>query len=247
MNRAWNQVSLAAILCLLAGCQSSAPPRPMVTLEPLQPFAPVNFDSQIHSGDSRYPNLFSRNSQAIWVSPEVTELKRTQAMADGETIEPELAATAQLVGAEYYLIECHMESLFPDASIAYDSVGFRAIDAYLITSDGIRVSPIQRILGNSATEEDVGTLKRYQRTNILVFAKRDALAQREAIAAGVPGVRLVLEGFNSSFYFEWTGKPLEPGEDKGSWVPTPSEAAASVRMGFSELFSKVRTLGQSFH
>lgn len=243
--RSLRYAGVALCLVQILACQTtpSSPREP--ELETLHAFSPATYHSGIHAGEARYPNLFSAESHAVWVGPEVAELKRMKALEMGEIITTDLDETARLVGEGYYVIECHMESLFPDASIAYDSVGLRAIDAYLQTPDGVRVSPIQRILGSHADEENVEALRRYRRTNILIFAKRDVMAQRAAIDAAVPRIRLVLEGFNSSFYFEWAAAPVEV--DGRSWMPTASEAAESVKIGFTELFSKLRLLGQMFH
>lgn len=200
-------------------------------------FRPATRYSRIHAGSGRYPNLISPESFAVWVGPEIVALKRQKAEEDGEEIDAYLDAAAKHVGENYFVFECHIESVFPDASIAYDVVGLRAMDLYLLTPDGSRVSPIQRILGSHADEEQRMALKLFRRTNILVFPKHDILIGRPTVDHEATAVRLVVEGFNSDFYFEWRA-------EGGAATDTisVSEAYQAAKIGFTELFSKLLTL-----
>jgi len=197
----------------------------------------------IHAGEARYPNLFSPESFAIWVDPSVAAMKRVKIVEAGETVDPDLDDTAKRVSDKYFIFECHLDSMFPDASIGYESVGLRAIDPYLMTPEGMKISPVQRIPASGAEEEQVEALKRFRRTTILVFPKQDILVHQPTIDASAPGVRLVLEGFNSSFYFEW---PAAPGSSTGGWSPSDSEAIQAVKMGFKDLFTELRALSHMF-
>lgn len=230
------------VAMMAVSCQTAKAPKPVAEEIPLVEFRPATHYSRIHTGSGRYPNLVSAASFALWVSPEVAALKRKEAVEAGEKIDASLDEAAKHVGENYFVFECHIESVFPDASIAYDVVGLRNMDLYLLTPDGLKVKPIQRILGSHADEEERMALKLFRRTNILVFPKQDILIGQPTISHEAPAVRLVMEGFNSDFYFEW------PAVD-GAAPATPSAASraySTAKVGFSELFSKLKTLSHIF-
>lgn len=235
------------LLSLALSCASSRPPKAKVGKNAFPPalFRPLSYHSAIHAGAGPYPNLFSPDSFAIWVGPEVAQLKRNKAIEEGEEIDPAIANSVSLIGENFFVFECHFESVFPDASIAYDAVGMRNMEMYLETPDGSKIRPIQRIIGSTAEEESREALRLYRRTNFIVFPKRDILVGAPTIEGKAPGVRLVIEGFNSSFFFEWPAAP-EPLADapKRKWVPTPVETRSALKVGFSELYSRLRTLGR---
>ena len=162
----------------------------------------------------------------------------------GETIPAELDRVAAMVNDSYYVFEVRLESAFEDTSIAYDAVGMRGVNTYLVSPSGYRLAPIQRIVGSNADETPVGALRRFGRTNILVFAKRDVLTSGQALPDSAHAVRLLLEGHNSNFYFEWqrAGGPAPAPEGPSRRERIYSEA----KMGFSELYVRLRALGHVF-
>ena len=255
MRNARSFTLLCAALSLLTACSTSPKPNPDLDivlesppLDSTETFRPATPDSAIHLKEGRYPNLFSPDSYAVWVNEDVIALKRAQAVEAGEEVDDQMDVTLALVDANYIVFECHVESAFPDSSIAYDMVGLRNVDVYLETPDGSRVRPIQRILGGTATDEPVDALTKFGRTNILVFAKRDILIRQPAIMPNAEGVRLVFAGFNSAFYFEWTAAPviLPEGEKPDSWRSKPSEIYQAGKVRFSELYQRLRVLAHMF-
>ena len=246
-----------AALAVAVGCQSTGKKSDpmmddsMLAPPPMVQFTPAKAVASIHFDGGRYPNLLSPESYAVWVDSGVAALKKEAETS--ESMEPEvtdampadLATTAARIDANYFVFECHIESAFPDASIAYDMVGLRNTEIYLDTPEGIHVRPIQRILGTSATETQEGAIKRFGRTLILVFPKMDIVAQAPTVSAGAPAVRLVLENFNSSYHFEWPASPaVDTGEPRRL---TQEEVTKAVKMGYTALYSRLRELAQMFH
>ena len=214
-------------------------------------FVPTSYHSRIHRGDSRYPNLFSMESFAVWVSDDVAELKRQKEIEGGATIEMSIDEAASIIGENYYVFECHFESVFPDSSIAFDIVGLRNVELYLLTQDGTRVRPVQRIMDSHADEKQQNALRLFRRINVVVFPKRDIISGLQTIPKGTSALRLVVESFNSEFYFEWIAEPdvevvltdeeIEAAEPSRASIEA-SEAYQFVKVGFTELFTKLRAL-----
>ena len=213
-------------------------------------FTPTTFLSTIHRGETRYANLYSPDSYALWVSPEVADLKREQAVSEGLEIDPALDRVARYITDQYLVFECHLKSAFPDASIAYDVVGLRNVALYIETPEGRRIHPIQRIMDTHSEHGHLGALQVFERSNIVVFEKADIITGSPAIEGDSAGVRLVAEGFNSSFYFEWVATPQKPEPDLAEvapdkrWSPTRTEAYRVAKVGFEELFTRLRRLGE---
>ena len=197
----------------------------------------------MHLEQGRYPNLFSSGSYALWVDQSVARAKLQKDVQEGLAVNAQLAEEAEYIHANYIVFECRLESLFPDASIAYDVIGLRNMDVYLVTPDGVRVRPIQSIMGSHADEKSQGTLKQFGRTNLLIFPKEDVLARTPTIPNETPGVRLFIDGFNSAFYFEWTAATPVDAEGRPIAIPEPSQPG---RLGFSALYSKLRVLAHAF-
>lgn len=229
-----------AVVCG-AGCRSTRgsqdPPRP------LEDFRPAKYLSTIHLEDGRNASLFSPESYAIWVSPEVAMTKRNLARASGETIEEPQGSDLITVTENFIVIECHVESVFADASIAYDVVGLRQVDAYLELPNGDRIAPIQVIIGSPVEEEQREALTLFRRTNFVVFPRRDLWVGRPTVEQGFAYARLVLTGFSSKFYFEW---PQAPSLDSWRWVPTPEEVEKFAVVGYMQLSRELYRLGKRF-
>ena len=211
-------------------------------------FQPLTYHSTIHAGEGRYTNLFGPESFALWVSDDVAALKRRKAESEGEEIDTALANSVAAIGENFLVFECHLESIFPDASVAYDAVGLRNMDIYLLTPGGVRIRPIQRILSGAAEEEQRQALRLFRRTLIVVFPKSDLIGGSPSIADRAPAVRLMVEGFNSEFYFEWPAAPIRQTEPqrKRPWLPTAAESKDAVKLGFTELYTRLRSVGRLF-
>lgn len=244
------RIALSGVLAVVvaisvAGCKTTnrAKSEPATPAKPVQiKFEPATSTVELQAGNVRYPNLFGPDSYAVWVGPEVVALKKQQAEEAGETIGPKLEETARIVSEQYVLIECHVESAFADSSIAYDAAGFRGIDVYLLMPDGRRVRPIQTVIASSAQEESQGALKKFARTNLIVFPQRDFWAEKPIFDAASPSVRLVLEGYNSQFFFEWPrqGAGVEQAASK------VQDISKAVRTSFTDLYSQLVKLAHVF-
>ncbi len=219
----------------LTGCATTRKEEPTPIIAAVSDFMPIESVSQLNLKSGRYPNLFSTLSQALWVNERVAQAKLDAESADGEPVSPMLAADGHTIASNYYVVEINLGSQFPDSSIAYDVVGLRTIDAYLLLPDGTRIWPAQRVLGSQASEQSAGALKSYGRTNIVVFPKSDVFTGAPTIPNGTTGVQLVLDGFSSEFYFEWAAAPAAG--------PPPAEPE-SGGLTFSGLFEKIRELSR---
>lgn len=230
-------IAAALAALTLTGCATTpksqpAPTTPVVAGDfvPVSPAAAVQLDS------GRYPNLFAPTSYAVWVTNGVAAAKMQREQTAGAEISPLLQADAETINANFYVIELNLESAFPDASIAYDVVGLRAIDAYLTLPDGTTVYPAQRVMATTAAEQQEGTLRRYGRSNLIVFPKVDVLSGAPTVPGGTTGLRLTLDGFNSIFHFEWAAAPSI------SAAPVPAEQSGG--MSWSAVYTKLRELSR---
>ena len=236
-----------AIALILPACQTRGPKdddAPVIPPGALV-FRPESSLSLIHLDQGRYPNLFSSGSYALWVDESVARAKLLKDEKAGIASSEALAEDADFVLANYIVFECRLESIFPDASIAYDVIGLRNIDVYLLTPDGMRVHPIQTLLGTHADEAPLGTLKQFGRTTLLVFPKEDVLSGEQTISDEAPGVRLIIDGFNSAFYFEWSKAPLVDADGQPIVIPPPEKTLAG-KLGFASFYSKLRVLAHKF-
>lgn len=228
-------LTLIAATLIAAGCKTTPKPEAPVMALP-HDFVPVAAVSQLHQTDGRYPNLFSTNSGALWVDAAVAQAKLQREESAGTDVSPLLESDAAAIASNYYVVEMNLASEFPDASIAYDVVGLRNVDLYLLLPDGTRVWPIQRVMGSTARETSAGALKAFGRTNIVAFPKRDVLTGQPTIPNGISGLQLVLDGFNSLFHFEWAAVPQDS--------PQPVTPAESGGLTFSGIFEKLRELSR---
>lgn len=191
-------LSLLAMLTLLcAGCQTTGPNEQTTTPADTKSmtFVPAGQVARLQMGDGQYPTLFSATSTAIWVQPVMGPVA-----SDGEEA-TQSTDTVSAMTQHFHVFECSLESMFADRSIAYDAVGLRGVQIHLETPDGKRFPPTQTMMGRDLAESAQGALKIYGRTVLLAFAK-DAVP-----LTGQGTVRLVLEGHNTTFYFEWLPQP----------------------------------------
>lgn len=240
-----------AVLLALTGCQTTSttatpPPEPeprTVSIAPFE-FVPQDYFAPLRTGPVRYRMLYAPESHAIWVTDEVNALKRTSDESRGIEIGEHLTRTAEVAEARFIVIECRLESAFADSSVAYDVVGMRNVDVYLETPSGERVHPVQRIMAPRADEEAEEALIRFGRTSVLVFPKADPLTGSASPISGASSVRLVLEGFHSTFYFEWKNAgqaELVEVSDIGS-AGRAASARDAIRTGYTSIYSLLSPL-----
>ncbi|MEA3365134.1 MAG: hypothetical protein U9Q79_05785, partial [Candidatus Hydrogenedentes bacterium] len=183
---------------------------------------------------------------AVWVDGNVAEMKYQKEAEEGEAPSHHLVAQAEAINRNFFVFECHIESVFRDTSIAYDVVGFRGIDVHLETPEGNKIRPIQTIIGTPVEEEQRGALKLFRRTNIVVFPREALWTGGDTVAIGSRSVRLVLSGHRSVFYFEWPEAPQAGVDSVWSWKPSENEMLQSVKMTFSDLYGRLRQLAHTF-
>jgi len=252
-------ILIIGVLAVSVGCTTTEKAPSPAQVEAMRIFEPASYLSQIQVETGRYPDLFAPQSQAVWVGPEVTEIKKqmAEAGADGErggsTLggegEPHYTEIAGSVTMNCIVIECRVESVFADSSIAYDVVGFRGIDVYLLTPSGEKLMPIQTVVDSHASEEPADALKRFGRTNLVVFPKRDLWLGEPVLGPDVPSVRLVLEGYDSVFYFEWPAGPQQMAASQQQLEAIRSaaqQAAEKSRLGFRTMFRRLQDVAHVF-
>jgi len=212
-------------LVSLTGCQTGQKePAPYPRAASKIPFLPQMRQASLQSGEGAYPNLYTGASYAIWAPQSDTNrmeadeaaLERAAAEADAEdpaTIEEKMEGDLEVMPPRRpprrgpLVIECMLESVFPDRSIAYDAVGLRGMEIHLALPDGQQVLPVQKTLDPDLEEIPVGALRRYKRKLTLQFPTNSFLVENPAANPAVKGVRLVLSGHGSTFYFEWLPLP----------------------------------------
>lgn len=207
--------------CVLPGCLTAHDPDapPAVAPGTPLPFVPQIAKASLNYAKGPYRNLFSQGSYADWK------------LAEG----PETADAIE--------ITCCLESAFPDSSIAYDAAGLRGITVYLYMPDGRRISAAQTVVGGQLEEEAQGSLKVFRRVNRLTFPAAGLTVSTPTLDAPAPGVRLVLEGHNSVYFFEWPAQL--PQEIK----PLPfhkSPEAEKLKRGLKKAGDKTREVSHTF-
>jgi hypothetical protein len=238
--------SIIAVSCLLVSltaCQTSSEPEVSAAGEFVAPvqFFPATYVAGINAGPGGSPTLFSRQSHALWVGPEVAEEKLNLTREAGDEVYDTLLVDAANLTQHYLIVELHLESAFADSSMAYDSVGLRNIQPILITPDGKRIEPLQQVFASPADESLEGALKVFSRSIILVFPTRNLWLNTPLIEADAPVIQLALEGRDSTHYFEWASAagPVPPASDPllRQWVN---------KINFNELFQRVRRMAHVF-
>lgn len=227
------------------GARKTAPEGEGEVIKEPREFVPAAYTSRLYHDEGRYANLYTQDSFAVWVSPEVAVLKHEQAAASGNPMDPELEAEAKMICAEYLVFECHMASAFGDMSVAYDVVGFRNMDIYLQTPEGTKIQPIQKVIDPTASEQQIEALKKFGRANLLVFPRNILPQASPKGAESLPSVKLVLEGLSCRFFFEWVEATPPPPEGR-QWKPTAIEAAQAAQMGFLEVFGRLKRMAHNF-
>ncbi len=207
-----------------------------VEFHPARAVVPVVFDK------GKYPTLFSGNSYAIWITPDVAQRKYQEDIDAGLEVPPGLDAEASSILKNFVVIEAHMESVFGDMSIAYEVVGFRNVTTYLLLPDGRKISPVQTIIGTPVREEQRGALKAFQRINILIFPRRDLWEGHLNLEPDFSSVKLVFEAYHSSFTAAWP----EARFDEPTTVPSEQDFIRQTQIRFTQLFTAVRRVAHIF-
>ncbi len=232
-------VPMIAIVAL-AACQTTPEQdQRKADAGPAVEFHPAHYEARLNFEGGSYSDLYTSESHALWVSREVAAVKWQQAVDAGDEPDAELQSDAVSISDGYILIECSLESVFGDMSVAYDAVGLRGVAIYLEMPNGNRVTPLQRVFHGTLQEEPHGALKRFRRTVFLAFPKRDLWMQRPVFEKEMQSVKLTLESVHGKFAYSWTAAPIDT-------IPpvTGAERKAAAIVGFEQLYEKMRTLAR---
>jgi hypothetical protein len=210
MNVRCNLVISVCVMLALCGCgaRRSAVKGAEVGVDRSSagPFTPAQFVAKPTLGPgSRYSDLLSPDSYAIWLTDEVVNIKLESETANGATSEKmeELANMARQLNEKFLIFECHVVSAFPDASIAYDVTGFRHADVFLVDEGGSKYAPLQVIIG-SLERGAHGALKEFRRVNLVVFPRRDLFTGEPVVDSRTPRFSLVIRGYKTDCLFSWS-------------------------------------------
>lgn len=243
-NALWAVVAIALIMvpaCQRSSIKTAGTTSSVSNPRGLSEFSPAFPISSIAAEQAKYPDLFSPECYAVWVSSDVAEQKRNYEVEQGQNPDPWLTEDAAGIMQNFIIIEVHTESVFGDTSIAYDVVGLRNVAAYLETPDGRRIEPIQRILGTPVEEEQRGALKAFRRTNVLVFPRQDIWSGDPVVNKPMSFLKLILESHDSRFAFQW---PDVNQHTAPTTSTTPADRLKLVKVGFTEIFAHLRRLNR---
>jgi len=239
----WKTFLLAGCLAVCAtACQTPKKPEAPPPQQAHVRFEPAWSVAPIQRGEGRYGDLFSGASRAVWITSDVSAMKKAASPAP-EFTPPRIDEDAAALVAAYIVIECHLVSEFSDMSVAYDVARLRGIRLYLETPDGATLLPIQTRSFGSVADEQVDALKRFSLTTVAIFPRDNLLVGMPALGAHAASARLVLEGHDSTYYFEWAGMPPE---QQGIRAPTQEEAVYITKLGYYELYGSIRRLAHIF-
>ena len=232
----------------MAACQTRPKPEGehFVTTGQLVPFSPATLQAHLQLASGRYPNLYASESRAQWLSPDILpgadsqyqDLLSPLYVSDTSSDEP-----LPYFGPDFVVIQCRLVSLFSDMSIGYDVVGLRGIQTRMMLPDGRLIAPVHTIIGSRLGEEPVGALRRFSRTNYLVFPRGALYLTTPPAGNAAPPIRLLLEGYDSTFYFEW--QPSLP-----EVLPDPrfsqQESVQQMRRSYSQAKDKLMEWSHTF-
>ncbi|HOZ48616.1 MAG TPA: hypothetical protein PLO37_20020 [Candidatus Hydrogenedentes bacterium] len=242
MKRAGWLIVAALMGPILVSCATKKTPeeiegeRIAAEFRPGTPIAPLRFDR------GHYPDLLAPTSFAVWVDEAVTEARRAAAAEQEDPVTPQMNTDLARVARDFVCIECYLDSAFADMSIAYDVVGCRGVSMYLSTPEDNKIAPVQVAIGTELKEEPRDALKLFGRKSLLVFPRRDLWLSTPLLDEGAPAMRLVVEGYDSAFYFEWAAAgPTEPVR-----VPAEPDVAKMLRTGLREFYNDVRRISHVF-
>ena len=160
---------------------------------------------------SRYNDLLSPDSYAIWFTDEVARIKAESGIADGATEAKvgELVSIAKQLNEKYLIFECNIVSAFPDASVAYDITAFRHADILLLNGGGTKCAPLQVIIGSLEREADEA-LKKFRRVNFAIFPRHDLLTGEPVVGSQTPGFSLIVSAYKTDYLFSWSTAGSSP-------------------------------------
>ena len=252
----WLGITLLVTVTVVACSTTSPAPKSEPAAKQAGPpptFIPSNFVARIEHDKGNQQTLFSLPSHAVWVDSTIVEIKQAFEQQNNPNISPDLISDAEFISDNYIVVECHIETMFRDSSIAYDLSGLRNTNVYLQSPNGSKVYPLQHLLMTPAEEKQVGTLKQFNRTNVFVFAMEDIISGLPTLPDETSMIRLYLEDFDTTFYFEWMAQEpialesLDPDAkpditDVIRWRPTQTETVQVLKVRFSDLYGKLRAL-----
>jgi hypothetical protein len=195
MTRPRWAIAMAMVFVALAGCKTTQEAAQQNMPVPQMPFTPQRTMAQVQWVEGRYPDLFDATSNAIW---------------GGQDMQAAIGEDGMMLSGPLK-IDLYAASAFADMSVAYDVVGLRGIDVYLLMPDGQKVRPAQVLRGRDLEERQQGALKFFARRNQLLFGMPiDAVMV--PVVSGVPApLRLILEGHGAKYAFQWHAVPPVPG------------------------------------
>ncbi|MFP6597026.1 MAG: hypothetical protein VCC01_06180 [Candidatus Hydrogenedentota bacterium] len=252
----WLGITLLVTVTVVACSTTSPAPKSEPAAKQAGPpptFIPSNFVARIEHDKGNQQTLFSLPSHAVWVDSTIVEIKQAFEQQNNPNISPDLISDAEFISDNYIVVECHIETMFRDSSIAYDLSGLWNTSVYLQSPSGSKVYPLQHLLMTPAEEKQVGTLKQFNRTNVFVFAMEDIISRLPTLPDETSMIRLYLEDFDTTFYFEWMAQEpialesLDPDAkpditDVIRWRPTQTETVQVLKVRFSDLYGKLRAL-----
>lgn len=201
---------------------------------------------EVPSGDAMMAAGAEAGGEGAALESDVPKTVEPMAVETDETADmgplPEVRVARAETGP--LIITCYLESQFPDMSIAYDAVGLKGIQIHLELPDGTTVLPVQKELDSNLTEELVGALRRFGRKLTLYFPRKTFMVDNPAVTPGAGGIRLVMEGHESQFYFEWPALPETTATVKPSgWQ---DEALQVTRATFKDVVVRAKRISHEF-
>ena len=115
----------------------------------------------------------------------------------------------------------------------------RGFDVYLERPEGRRIVPVITRNVGPLSEEQEGALTRFGRTHLIIFPKEDVFMAAPTVGPGTPGVRLVLEGYESFYSFEWMALP--PNLEK-EYSVSSEEVKYYTKLGYYNFYESIRRL-----
>lgn len=234
-----------AIALAVAGCRTRPidPDGTMLLPSEGPPFRPMTSVAKPQiAQDAEYPDLMSASSYMIWVSDEVVGIKLAQdtAVANNElTDEVGAVADTRLVNANFLVFELHIKSAFSDTSIARDFT--RNVKLFLADDTGRRVSPLQVYVGKAA-ESQIGVLKEFSRTIIVLFPRYDIITNNPTIGPNAPSMRVYLNAYDTTYMFEW----VRADEPERSIHDRAEDFADIAHIGFAEFCAALKVVFTNF-
>jgi hypothetical protein len=235
---------LLAVGGVIGGCNTTRDQDPEANPKTTTiPFQPMSYMARLRAAEGPYPNLYSGDSYALWVGPEMTAQRRESSEATGEIAAPEADAIAPIIEERYIVFECHLISLFGDMSIGYDAVGLRNVEVYFEDNNGRRIEPVQVGTTGKLDESMQGAIRVFRRSCLIVFP-REALTVTVPVPPGqLPTARLVLATLDTKFYFDW--QPILNPEEIGTPLRDRAWVQAS-KMGYNQFYTGLKGFLHNF-